>query len=90
MPTACTSSFLGLRRNPYLGLAAIDLEHQPARSVCSNDGIVFIRKGKGLQVACCETRRYDAIAMTMQQRLDERLTDQSCAVISASMAGQHA
>jgi hypothetical protein len=30
MLAACKSSFLGLRRNPYLGLAAIDLEHQPA------------------------------------------------------------
>jgi hypothetical protein len=30
MLTACKSSFLGLRRNPCLGLAAIDLEDRPA------------------------------------------------------------
>lgn len=32
---------------------------------------VFIHKKNCLQVLCCETRRFDAIAMTMRQRLGE-------------------
>lgn len=70
MLIACKSSFLGLRRNPYLALAAIDLERRPAYPFCSDDYIVnLFTRNNGLQVACCETRRYDAITMTMQQWL---------------------